>query len=100
MSKTASLKAASTQLKQATFTANKIANNLNTTTQSLNDNNGPVGTLLHDTATANHIKMTMVNLQSSTHKLDETMEALQHNFLVRGFFKKKEKAAEKNKVQP
>jgi phospholipid/cholesterol/gamma-HCH transport system substrate-binding protein len=39
--------------------------------------------------------MTLEHLQSGTAKLDENMEALQHNFLLRGFFKKKEKAEAK-----
>jgi phospholipid/cholesterol/gamma-HCH transport system substrate-binding protein len=33
----------------------------------------------------------MENLQSGTQKFDEDMEALQHNFLFRGFFRKKAK---------
>ena len=37
------------------------------------------------------INATIKNLQTSTQKLDENMEALQHNFLLRGFFRKKAK---------
>jgi phospholipid/cholesterol/gamma-HCH transport system substrate-binding protein len=44
---------------------------------------------LNDEQSAASIKETIKNLQSSTQKLDENMEALQHNFLLRGFFKKK-----------
>ena len=36
-----------------------------------------------------NIKITLQNLQSGTKKLDEDLEALQHNFLLRGFFRKK-----------
>ncbi|MGY0035900.1 hypothetical protein [Pedobacter sp. NJ-S-72] len=47
------------------------------------------------------MKNTVSNLESSTKKLDENMEALQHNFLLRGFFKKKAKteAAAKEKAE-
>jgi phospholipid/cholesterol/gamma-HCH transport system substrate-binding protein len=41
----------------------------------------------------------MRNLNSSTHKLDENMEAAQHNFLLRGFFKKKEKEKKKQEEE-
>ena len=47
--------------------------------------------LLHDEQAAANIKVTLQNLQSGTKKLDEDLEALQHNFLLRGFFKKKAK---------
>ena len=47
--------------------------------------------LLNDAQTAESIKEIIKNLQTSTQKLDENMEALQHNFLLRGFFRKKQK---------
>jgi len=53
--------------------------------------------LLNDEETGARLKSTVTNLESSTKKLDENMEALQHNFLLRGFFRKKEKAAAKEK---
>jgi phospholipid/cholesterol/gamma-HCH transport system substrate-binding protein len=40
----------------------------------------------------------MTNLQASSKKLDESMEAAQHNILLRGFFKKKEKAEAKKQA--
>jgi phospholipid/cholesterol/gamma-HCH transport system substrate-binding protein len=91
----ASLKSTALHLKSTTITASQVADNLKTTTLALKDTSGPVGVMLNDRQAAANLKKTMVNLQSSTHKLDETMEALQHNFLVRGFFRKKEKAAAK-----
>lgn len=41
----------------------------------------------------------MNNIQQATKKLDENMEALQHNFLLRGFFKKKAKADAKKTIE-
>lgn len=63
--------------------------------QKLNDNASPVGLLLNDKQTAEEIKATIRNLQAGTQKLDENMEALQHNFLFRGFFKKRANAKAK-----
>jgi phospholipid/cholesterol/gamma-HCH transport system substrate-binding protein len=45
--------------------------------------------LLQDTKVANQLRAIITNLESSSRKLDEDLEALQHNFLLRGFFKKK-----------
>jgi phospholipid/cholesterol/gamma-HCH transport system substrate-binding protein len=36
-------------------------------------------------------------LQSGTKKFDEDMEALQHNFLFRGFFRKRARQQEEQK---
>ena len=73
--------------------ANLVVNNLQTAsrdlTQSLNDPSSPAGLLLNDKETATDIRATIKNLQAGTKKLDENMEALQHNFLFRGFFRKK-----------
>lgn len=42
---------------------------------------------------------TMTNLQSSTKGLSENMEAAKHSFLLRGYFKKQKKAAEKKRAE-
>ena len=49
---------------------------------------GPVHTLLSDTALSGQLRQTVRNAAQSTHKLDESMVALQHNFLLRGYFRK------------
>lgn len=89
------LKATATQMQEVSATANSVVNNLNNATNglntSLNNRNTPVGMLLHDQDAAANIKVTIRNLQSGSQKLDEDLEALQHNFLLRGFFKKKAK---------
>jgi phospholipid/cholesterol/gamma-HCH transport system substrate-binding protein len=83
------------QIDALSNTASEVVNNLSEASknisQSMTDKSTSIGLLLHDKETAADIKTTIKNLQSSTQKLDENMEALQHNFLLRGFFKKKEK---------
>ena len=59
---------------------------------SMNDGNGALSRLVSDDKIGLTLDSTMSNLQGATKKLDENMEALQHNFLLRGFFKKKAKA--------
>lgn len=59
--------------------------------EKLNDGNNAIGVLLSDTAFAERLQVTLENAQSASAKLDENMEALQHNFLLRGYFRKKER---------
>lgn len=58
----------------------------------MNNGNGTLSRLVTDEKTGKTLDSTMYNIQQATKKLDENMEALQHNFLLRGFFKKKAKA--------
>jgi phospholipid/cholesterol/gamma-HCH transport system substrate-binding protein len=83
------LKASAAQIKQASVNANELTNNLKKFSTTLKDSAGIAGVLLHDTAAASNLKSTFENLQAGTQKFDENMEALQHNFLFKRFFKKK-----------
>lgn len=90
-----SLKTTAASMQEVSATANSVVSNLsnatNGLTASLNNRNTPVGMLLHDEDAAADIRVTLRNLQSASIKLDEDLEAVQHNFLLRGFFKKKAK---------
>ncbi|NGM62921.1 MCE family protein [Sphingobacterium sp. SGG-5] len=87
----ASLRESAAQLQNITATANTLMANLNQTSARLNDKNNVIGVLTNDDAAAAEIKQILENLNAGTHKLDQNMEALQSNFLFRGFFKKKAK---------
>lgn len=77
------------QLQVVSDAATAVVKDLKHTSEDLVDSSNAVGVLLRDPASAEGLKATIQNLQSGTKKLDENMEALQHNFLLRGFFKKK-----------
>ena len=81
------------QIDALSATAGQVVGNLQATSENLNqrlkDPSSPAGLLLNDKETATDIRATIKNLQTSTKKLDENMEALQHNFLLRGFFRKR-----------
>jgi len=62
---------------------------------NINSGKGTIGRLIQDSSIADNLSATMVNLKSSSKGLDENMEAAKHNFLLRGYFKKKEKEKEK-----
>ena len=68
---------------------NTLNTSMTTLGNGLNNKNAPLGMLLNDEKSAANIKVILKNLQSSSQKLDEDLEALQHNFLLRGFFRKK-----------
>lgn len=80
-----------TELRKAAGSVNQFAANLSTASDKLNDKDNAVGLLLNDPASAASMKNTLKNLETSSYKLDEDLEALQHNFLLRRYFKKKEK---------
>ncbi|NTW31228.1 MAG: MCE family protein [Bacteroidetes bacterium] len=63
----------------------------------INKGNGTLGRLIQDSSIAENFNQTMVNLEKSSKGLDENMEAAKHNILLKGFFNKKAKAAEKKK---
>jgi len=62
----------------------------------MNNGNNAISLLLADSLFANRLKSTMQNAQSASAKLDENMEAMRHNFLLRGYFRKKARAAKDN----
>ncbi len=69
-----------------------MASDLQEVVAKINDSNNAVGVLLTDTAFAQKLRGTLENTESASEKLDENMEALQHNFLFRRYFRKQRKA--------
>ena len=58
----------------------------------MNDKENTTGELLHDEQVASQLKSMIKNLDSASHNLNEDIEAIKHNFLFRGYFRKKAKA--------
>ena len=84
-------------IKKVSANAATISKNLEGITTKMNDKNNTVGVLLADTTVAHQIKTIIKNSEIASYKLDENMEALKHNFLTRGYFKKLEKEKKKGK---
>lgn len=61
----------------------------------VNSGNGTLGRLLQDSTIAENINKTIVNLKRSSQGLNENMEAAKHNFLLKGYFNKKKRDAQK-----
>lgn len=77
------------QLKATMDTLVLFSQNLKKASEALNNPQHVTGVLLNDKATAEHLRNTLNNLDSSSIKLKEDLEAVRHNFLFRGYFKKK-----------
>lgn len=85
------LKQTSHQLNEATLSILALSAEVKESARALSDSSNTVGVLLHDKKAAADLKTILQNLNEGSKKLDENMEALQHNFLLRGFFRKKAK---------
>lgn len=65
----------------------------------INSGEGTLGRLIQDTTIAGNLDQTIVNLKKSSKGLNENMEAAKHNFLLKGYFNKKARAAKKKKAE-
>lgn len=82
----------SNEIKQTVANLQSTSDQFALFSAKMNDGNGVLSRLVTDEKIGKTVDSTMYNIQQATKKLDENMEALQHNFLLRGFFKKKAKA--------
>jgi phospholipid/cholesterol/gamma-HCH transport system substrate-binding protein len=79
------------EIKSAGILINTSATDLRLIMHNINTGKGTISTLVNDTASANSLKRSLDNIEVSTQKFSENMEALKHNFLFKGYFKKQEK---------
>jgi len=84
------------QLQQITNTALAFISNLN---KKGNDSTTSIGVLVNDEESGTRLKETIKNLESSSVKLNEDLEALQHNMFFKKYFKNKAKANKDSSVK-
>ena len=87
------LRASVNQLQAAAANANTLTQNLNNASKKLTTTDNIIGVLLNDPKGAVQVQTTLNYLQQSSVKLNDDLEAAQHNFFLKGFFKDKAKKA-------
>lgn len=65
----------------------------------LNSGQGTLGKLIGDSSIAESFYKTMENMKEGTEGFSENMEAAKENFLLKGYYKRKQKEAEKAKKE-
>lgn len=77
----------------------KSSQQINQTISNIKDGKGALNYLSNDPKLVKQIDSTMININQASSRLNENLEALKHNFLFRGYFKKleKEKTKKSNK---
>lgn len=68
-------------------------------TSKMNNKNSMLSKLVSDEKMGKSLDATLKNIKNASNGLNENMEAAKHNFLLRGYFKKKEKEADKKKQE-
>lgn len=76
------------QLQQVADTAQVLADNLKSAQQNPKT---PLGVLMYDEQAGTSLKNAILNIESGSAKLDEDARAIQDNFLLRRYFRKKAK---------
>ena len=84
-------------VRRVSANAKAMSESVKNVTNKMNDHDNAVGVLLADTAFAHKLQNTIKNTEMASQKLDENMEALKHNFLLRGYFRKQDKKEKKEK---
>ena len=86
------LKTTSSQIKEISADLREFSN-------SLNSEKGALNYVVKDTTFVNHLDESMQNIEEATFRFNQNMEALKHNILFRGYFRKleRQKAREERK---
>jgi phospholipid/cholesterol/gamma-HCH transport system substrate-binding protein len=84
-------------LRVTAYNAEIISDELAQIMIKVNSGKGTIGRLIQDTAIAENLSQTMVNIRKSSKGLNENMNAAKHNFLLKGYFNKKAKAEQATK---
>ena len=79
------------KIKESSNQAVRIVNQVNVLIDSLESGEGTVGLLLKDPSFRDALSNSMQNLEMSTERFNENMEAMRSNFLFRRYFRKLEK---------
>lgn len=69
----------------------EMSHSLNAFSEEIRSGEGTLDYVINDTTFVKHLEATVRNAEAASKKFDENMEALQHNFLFRGYFRRLER---------
>jgi phospholipid/cholesterol/gamma-HCH transport system substrate-binding protein len=84
-------------LKITTDNAALITSDLSIIVGNMREGNGTIGKLLMDSIFAENLGQALINIKQGAGGFKQNMDAAGHNFLLRGYLKKKDKKTEKEK---
>ncbi|TYP74291.1 MlaD family protein [Aquimarina intermedia] len=82
-------------LDESSMKIKQMSTDLTNYFEQLKDADGVLNYLTNDASVVRSIDSTLFYIKEGTYKFNQSMEALQHNFLLRGYFKKQERLKEK-----
>ena len=88
-----------TNLEKSSKDINKVSESLDSYVNEIKNGKGSLNYITQDKVLVKNIDSTVVNVKEATEKLNENMEALKHNFLFRGYFRKLEKQKAKDALK-
>ncbi|MBZ9631431.1 MlaD family protein [Salegentibacter sp. LM13S] len=86
------LQSTSSQIKEISADLGQFSNNLNS-------EKGVLNYVVKDTSFVNNLDQSMENIEEATHRFNQNMEALKHNILFRGYFRKLERQKAREEKQ-
>jgi len=89
------LKNVVTNLETSSNEIQSLLSHVNSVVDDLNSSEGAYNYIVRDTSIVNSLKATLININEGTDKFNQNMEALKHNVLTRGYFKKLEREEQK-----
>ncbi len=89
------IKSIITNLDESSNEINNVIGNLNDVVLDIKNGKGTINYMVNDTTLVKDIDETMKNIKKGSLLLNENLEALKHNFLLRGYFKRLERQKRK-----
>lgn len=89
------LKTIINNLESSSVEIESVLKNVNSVVDDFNSSEGTFNYIVKDTSVVNSLKSTINNINEGTDKFNQNMEALKHNFLTRGYFRKLERQEKK-----
>lgn len=80
-----------TNLEASSLEIESVLKDINSVVDGFNSSEGTYNYIVKDTSLVNSLRSTLKNINEGTDKFNQNMEALKHNFLTRGYFRRLER---------